>query len=161
MPKARMTARTPEGRPARGGGAHRSGVVSRVARWSIAALLGAAAPGCSRQIEEEPPIPEHRFGTCETWCALMFDPMCPAQPVEVETEEKCFEGCLVEEGVWAPVDGHDDCAATHIPYVDCLASLPCSELQQHFAWRHVVPTQERSSCGGLLRAQLDCQTAHY
>jgi len=121
-----------------------------------------AATGCSRQIEEEPPIPEHRFGTCETWCAMMFDPVCPAAEVEVETEEKCFEGCLVEEGIWAPVgDDQDACAATLIPFVDCLASLPCDELQQHFALVNMVPDEERSSCGALERAQLDCQTAHY
>jgi hypothetical protein len=126
------------------------------------ALLVMVATGCSRQIEEEPPIPEHRIAPCETWCALMLDPVCPAQEVEVKTEEECFEGCIVEAGLWAPVgDDHDDCAATYIPYVDCLASLSCSEIQQHFALTNLVPTEEQSSCGGLLRAQLDCQTAHY
>ena len=163
MSKARpMIAPAPERRPARVGAAHRRSVASPVAGWSLAALLAVATAGCNRQIEEEPPIPEHRFETCETWCALMFDPVCPAQDVEVPTEEECFEGCLVQDIVWAPVgDGEDACAATYILYVECLASLPCSELQQHFALRNVVPDEERSSCGGLLRAQLDCQTAHY
>jgi hypothetical protein len=163
MPKTRrMTAPTPEGRAAKGGTTHRRGVASPVARWSLVALLVTAAPGCSRQIEEEPPIPEHRFEPSETWCALMFDPVCPAQEVAVETEEECFEGLLVEEGVWAPVgDDEDACAATFIPYVDCLASLPCNELQQHFALTNIVRPEERSSCGGLMRAQLDCQAAHY
>jgi hypothetical protein len=121
-----------------------------------------AAPGCSRQIEEEPPIPEHRYEPSETWCALMFDPVCPAQEVEVETEEECFEGMLVLDVAWVPVgDDQDACAATFIPFVDCLASLSCDEIQQHFALTNLVPTEEQSSCGGLLRAQLDCQTAHY
>jgi hypothetical protein len=161
MLRARMAATVPEGRPARGGGAHRWGVASRVARWSIAAVLGAAATGCGRQIEEEPPIPEHRFEPCETWCALIFDPVCP-HDVEVKTEEECFEGCLGQDIVWAPVgDDQDACAATYIPFVDCMATLSCYEIRQHFALRNLVPDEERSSCGGLLRAQLDCQTAHY
>lgn len=91
----------------------------------------------------------------------MFDPVCPAQPVDVKSEQECFDGCVVEEGLWAPVDGQDECAATYVPYVDCLASLPCDELQQHFASINVVPDEELSECGGLFRAQLDCQTAHY
>ena len=152
MPKPRPTSMPLEAAP--------RALTSPMARGSLAAWLVVAA-GCSRHIEEDPPIPEHRYETCETWCALMFDPVCPAQDVEVPTEEECFEGCLVETGIWAPVAGHDECAATHIPYVDCLASLPCDELQQHFALRNVVPNEERSSCGGLLQAQLDCQTAHY
>lgn len=124
-------------------------------------LLVTTALACGRQIEEDPPLPEHRVTTCETWCAMMFDPVCPAQDVEVPTEEECVEGCIVEEGIWAPVDEHDECAATMIPYVDCLAALPCDELQQHFALTNVVPAEQRSSCGDLMRSQLDCQTAHY
>ena len=163
MPKTRRaTACAPENRPAKGGAARRRDVASRVARWALASLLVMAATGCGRQIEEEPPIPEHRFEPSEIWCALMFDPVCPAAEVEVETEEECFEGLLVEEGVWAPVgDEQDACAATFIPYVDCLASLPCDELQLHFALVNIVRSEERSSCGELERAQLDCQTAHY
>jgi hypothetical protein len=95
---------------------------------------------------------------------MMFDPVCPAQDVEVPTEEECFEGCIVKEGVWAPVDGRDECAATQISYVDCLASLPCEELQGHFAAINSledVPPAQWSSCGELARAQLDCQSAHY
>lgn len=123
-----------------------------------------AAPACSRQIEEDPPIPEHRFEPCERWCAMMFDPVCPAQEVEVPTEEACVEGCLVEEGVWAPSEGTDACAATQIPYVECLDALPCDELQQHFAAIRSledVPPTTWSSCGELAGAQLDCQAAHY
>ena len=163
MPKTRRaTASAPGGRPAKGRAARRRDVASRVARWAFVSLLVAAATGCSRQIEEEPSIPEHRFEPCESWCAMMFDPVCPASEVEVETEEKCFEGLLIEEGVWAPVgDEQAACAAPFIPYVDCLASLPCDELQQHFALVNMVPDEERSSCGELLRAQVDCQTAHY
>lgn len=92
---------------------------------------------------------------------MLFDPTCP-QDVEVKTEEECFEGCLVQDIVWAPVGNDQDaCAATYIPFVDCMASLSCGELRQHFALTNLVPTEEQSSCGGLLRAQLDCQTAHY
>lgn len=82
--------------------------------------------------------------------------------MEVETEGECVEGTLVLDILWGPVSEDEDaCAATFIPYVDCLASLPCDELQQHFALTNMVPTEEQSSCGGLLRAQLDCQTLHY
>jgi len=125
-------------------------------------LIMAAGISCGPEIEEAPPVPEHRIETCETWCAMMFDPLCPAQDVEVETEQECYEGCLSEEGVWAPVgEGHDDCAATHIPYVECLDSLSCEEVQQHFELRNVVPAEERSSCGSLLLAQVECQARHY
>lgn len=158
----RATACTPDGSLAGSGAARRRDVTSRVARWALVSLAVAAATGCGRTIEEEPPIPEHRFETCESWCAMMFDPVCPAAEVEVKTEEECFAGCLVEEGTWAPVgDGHDACAATYIPFVDCLASLPCDELQRHFALINMVPDEEQSSCGALQRMQLDCQTAHY
>lgn len=124
-------------------------------------VLALVTMGCSRTIEEDPPIPEHRFEPCESWCGMMFDPVCPAAEIQVPTEEECVEGCSEENGIWAPVDGVDECAATYVPYVDCLASLPCDELQQHFALTNIVPNEERSSCGGLLNAQLDCQTAHY
>jgi hypothetical protein len=162
MPKTRrMTAPAPEGRAANGGTAHQRGIALQVVRWALGGSLVVAGTGCSRQIEEEPPIPEHRYEPCESWCSMIFDPVCP-QEAEVKTEEECFAMCIAEAGIWAPVDDdHDDCAATYIPYVDCLASLPCSELQQHFDLATVVPTEERSSCGGLLQAQLDCQTAHY
>lgn len=134
-------------------------------RWAWALLLVTTAIGCSRHIEEDPPIPEHRLAPCETWCALMFDPVCPAQDVEVPTEEECFEGCIEEEGIWAPVDGRDECAATYVPYVECLADLSCDELHQHFVRGNnihdPIPAVEWSSCGELARAQLDCQTAHY
>jgi hypothetical protein len=134
-----------------------------VARWLVSSLLVVAATGCSRHIEEEPPIPEHRYETTATWCALMFDPECPAQELEgVETEEECFEGVLRLDIVWAPIgDGEDACAATYISFVECLTTLSCSEIQQHFALTNIVPTVERSSCGALEQAQLDCQTAHY
>jgi hypothetical protein len=164
MPTRRMTAPTlaPAGCAAKGGAAHQRGIVSRVGRWALVALLVTTAPGCGPQIEEEPPIPAHRYEPSETWCALMFDPVCPAQAVEVETEEECFEGLLVLDVAWAPVGvDQDACAATFIPYVDCLASLSCDEIQQHFALTNIVPPEERSSCGGLLQAQLDCQSAHY
>lgn len=126
----------------------------------LASLL-LVATACGPSIEEAPPSPEHRLEPCETWCAMMFDPVCPAQDVEVPTEEECVQGCTEEEGIWAPVDGVDECAPTYAPYVDCLSSLPCSELQQHFALTNIVPPSERSSCGSLMQAQLDCQTAHY
>jgi hypothetical protein len=127
----------------------------------VAAALALVIMGCGRTIEEDPPIPEHRIEPCESWCTMMFDPVCPAQDVAVPTEEECVEGCSTNELLWAPVAGEDECAATYFPYVDCLESLSCDELQQHFALRNVVPTDEQSSCGGLLQAQLDCQTAHY
>lgn len=91
----------------------------------------------------------------------MFDPVCPAQEVEVPTAHECVEHCLVEEGIWAPVDGVDTCAPTQLPYVECLESLRCDELQQHFALTNEVPIEEQSSCGGLLLAQLECQAEHY
>ena len=91
----------------------------------------------------------------------MFDPVCPAQEVEVPSEEECVQGCMEEEGIWAPVDGVDECAPTYVPYVECLETLSCDELQQHFDLINVVPAVERSRCGGLTQAQLDCQSAHY
>jgi hypothetical protein len=132
---------------------------SKVAGWLVMSIV-VVASGCSRTIEQEPPIPEHRIAPCETWCALMFDPVCPAQEVEVDSERECFEMCVAEADIWVPVDeSHDDCAATYAPYVDCLASLSCGELQQHFDLATVVPAAERSSCGGLLQEQLECQAA--
>ena len=123
-------------------------------------LLVATALACGRQIEEDPPIPEHRLEPCESWCAMLFDPACP-QPVEVESEEACVEGCLRQDIVWAPIDdAHDACAATYLPFIDCMDSLSCSERNDHFARTNLVPTEEQSSCGTLLRAQLDCQSAH-
>lgn len=86
----------------------------------------------------------------------MFDPVCPAQEVEVPTEEECFEGCIVEDGIWVPIDGHDECAATEISYVDCVASLPCDELQRHFALINDLPPDELP-CGEALRTKLECQ----
>ena len=161
MPKPRPTAPAPTGRLPKLEAAPRRRITSPMARWSLAAWLVAASTGCNRHIEEDPPIPEHRYETCETWCSMIFDPTCPLE-AEVPTEEECFEGCLVQDIVWAPIgDGQDACAATYIPFVDCMASLSCSERRQHFALRNVVPDEERSSCGVLLRPQLDCQTAHY
>jgi hypothetical protein len=132
--------------------------------WVLVLILGTVT-GCTRHIEEEPPIPEHRIQPCESWCAMMFDPVCPAQDVDVPTEEQCVELCTEEDGIWAPVDGEDECAATYASYVQCLASLTCDEVQQHFAaandLQHVVPPVEWSSCGPVASAQLDCQTEHY
>jgi hypothetical protein len=128
----------------------------------LAALL-LVATACGRRIEDES-VPEHRIEPCESWCSMMFDPVCPAQEVEVPTEEECVQGCSEEEGIWAPVDGVDECAATYVPYVECLASLPCDELQGHFVAINSledVPAAEWSSCGTLARVQLDCQSAHY
>lgn len=136
---------------------------SRASRrgWVLTWLLVAIPSACSRHIEEEPPIPEHRLAPCETWCSLMFDPVCPATDVAVKTEEECFDYCTAADHVWAPTgDEHDDCAATYIPYVDCMASLSCGEIQHHFASANVVSPEEQSSCGGLLQAQLDCQDSH-
>lgn len=128
----------------------------RVLTW----LLVAITTACSRHIEEEPPIPEHRLEPCETWCAMLFDSACP-QPVEVESEEACFDGCLAQDIVWAPVgDDQDACESTYVPYVDCMASLSCAERTRHFDLINAVPDEELSACGGLLRAQLDCQAAH-
>ena len=129
----------------------------------VICLLVVSATGCSRHIEDEPPIPEHRYETTESWCALMFDPECPAQELEdVKDEEECFDKVLRLDIVWAPIgDGEDACAATLIPFVDCLTTLSCSEIQQHFALTNIVPAEDRSSCGALAQAQLDCQTAHY
>lgn len=128
--------------------------------WVLALLVGAAT-ACTRHIEEEPPIPEHRIEPCESWCAMMFDPVCPAQDVEVPTEEQCVELCTEEDGIWAPVDGEDECAVSLIRLVDCLASLTCDELQGHFAAPVLAPPVEWSSCGGLAQVQLECQAAHY
>jgi hypothetical protein len=132
-----------------------------LARWSITSLLIIGSTGCSRHIEEDPPIPAHRYEPSETWCAMLFDPQCPLD-FEVETEEECFEEMLVFEVGWAPVgEDEDACAATFIPYIECMASLPCEERHQHFELLNMVPIAEVSSCGGLNRAQLDCQSAHY
>jgi len=140
--------------------AHQSLKVA-VKRWLHVSLLMVVTTGCSRQIEEDPPIPEHRIETCGKWCAMIFDPECP-EGVEVDTEAECLEMCTNSYGVWAPEsDGHDDCAATYIPFVDCMASLSCDERREHFDLVNIVPTEEQSSCGALLRLQLDCQTAHY
>jgi hypothetical protein len=132
------------------------------ARWSSIALVVVAAAACSRHIEEEPPIPEHRIQPCRTWCAMLFDPECP-QDVEVKDEAECFEHCTTNEPVWGPTNenGDDPCAATYIPLVNCIAALSCEERDQHFALRNVVPNEERSSCGDLLRPQLDCQREYY
>lgn len=93
---------------------------------------------------------------------MMFDPICPAQEVAVPTEEECVESCAREDIVWAPIgDDEDACTPTFVPYVDCLTTLSCDEVQRHFILRNMAPDEERSSCGGLLRAQLNCQTAHY
>jgi len=133
-----------------------------MAQWSVLSLLVVSATGCNRHIEEEPPIPEHRYETSATWCALLFDPECPQEVEDVKTEEECFEKVLRLDIAWAPVgDDEDACAATFIPFVDCMTTLSCSELRRHFTLVNVVPTVERSSCGALEQAQLDCQTAHY
>lgn len=125
-------------------------------------LLVISTLACGPQLEEPSPTPEHRIEPCETWCAMMFDPTCPPRELEVETQQECFEGCIEEEGVWAPIDAdHDDCAATYIPFVECMDSLTCEELQQHFASINMVPAEEQSSCGPLLAAQLECQVEHY
>ena len=92
----------------------------------------------------------------------MFDPECPQELEGIETEEECFEDVLRLDIVWAPVgDDEDACAETLIPFVECMTTLSCSELQRHFALVNVVPTVERSSCGTLAQEQLDCQNAHY
>jgi len=154
-----MAALVPVHRPVKGGAAHPR-VTSPRAHGSALALLFALTIGCSRQIEEDPPIPEHRIEPCETWCAMIFDPECPIE-VEVKTEQECFDSCSTADHVWAPVDdGMDACAATRIPYGDCMASLSCDERHQHFALVNIVPPAERSSCGTLLQAQLDCQDEH-
>lgn len=90
---------------------------------------------------------------------MIFDPECP-QDVEVKSETECFEYCT-ESGAWGmDDDGHDACAETYIPLVDCIVALSCEERNRHFALRNMVPDEERSSCGVLLPPQLDCQTEH-
>lgn len=92
---------------------------------------------------------------------MLFEPACP-QEVEVEREDACVDRCTVNETVWAPVDdGHDACAPTQIAYTDCVAMLSCEERTQHFELLDEVVVEDRLSCGMQLRAQLDCQTAHY
>lgn len=131
----------------------RSSAVWSVAVWLVAAL------GCGPSIEEEPPIPEHRIESCEIWCGMMLDPVCPAQEVEVETQDECVDGCGRNEVPWGDAgEGEDACATTFIPYVDCLAMLSCDELQQHFIRASQgVAYEERSSCGELMEAQQECQ----
>ena len=120
--------------------------------------LVALVVGCGPRIEEEPPIPEHRIEPSETWCALMLDPVCPAQQIGTRDEEECVENAARDDVFWGRTEeGEDVCAETYTTYIECLATLPCDELQQHFALTNMVPTVEVSSCGGLLRAQLDCQ----
>jgi len=136
-------------------------LASRLTRSLALLLLATVATACNRHIEEDPPIPEHRIAPCETWCAMMFDPVCPAAEVEVPTEEECVENCSEEEGIWCPVDGVDECAATYVANVECLAALPCDELQGHFDAPVLTPVVEWSSCGAMTQAQLDCQAAHY
>jgi hypothetical protein len=126
-------------------------------------LLVILASACSRHIEDDS-VPEHRIEPSQSWCAMLFDPMCPIAGVQVPTEEECVENVSENDVVWAPVDGVDECAATYLPLVECLAALPCEERQDHFAAvasDESIPTSEYSSCGPLVRPQLDCQTAHY
>ena len=144
------------------GEGNHGGIALPLSRCLVISWVVAATLGCSRQIEEEPPVPEHRWASCETWCALMFDPVCPAQDVAVPTEEECVEHCAHEDGLWAPVgDGVDACGPTHIEYIDCLTTLSCEEIQRHFVQVNLIPPQDPPECGGLLRVQLDCQSAHY
>lgn len=130
---------------------------------AVLALLVATVLACGPRIEEDPPIPEHRLTTCETWCSMMFDPVCPAQDVEVPTEDECVEGCSTNEVLWGTVDGADECAATNVASVDCVAALACDERRQHFERvpnYEDLPPAEWSSCGELTWAQLECQLAH-
>lgn len=134
-----------------------SGSSSTVRGLTIMVALMTMVVGCGPRIEEEPPIPEHRVEPSETWCALMLDPVCPAQQIGAETEAECFEIIARDDVFWGRTEeGEDECAEIYASYIECLAMLPCDELQQHFVLTE-VPTVERSSCGGLLRAQLDCQ----
>jgi len=88
----------------------------------------------------------------------MLDPVCPAQQIGTRDEEECVENAARDDVFWGRTEeGEDVCAETYTTYIECLATLPCDELQQHFALTNMVPTVEVSSCGGLLRAQLDCQ----
>jgi len=91
---------------------------------------------------------------------MIFDPACP-QDVVVETEEECVDSCVSGDDIWAPIDReHDACAATYIPYVECMSMLTCEEFEPHFRAVDQLPTNELA-CGDLLRPQLDCQTAHH
>jgi hypothetical protein len=137
-------------------------LTSAPAICSLGALL-LVATACGRRIEDES-VPEHRIEPCETWCSMMFDPVCPATEVGVPTEEGCVESCSTNEVVWGAVDDEDECAPTYLPYVECLASLPCAELQGHFdaiESLEDVPPSTWSSCGELTSTQLECQAAHY
>jgi hypothetical protein len=160
-----MSSMRPASAPGRDGPPAMAGAAQRHrSQWLTASLLAVAiaAPiACGPRIEEDPPIPAHRLEPCESWCSMMFDPVCPATEVEVPTEEECIEGCSTNELLWGTVDDEDECAPTYLPYVECLASLPCGELQQHFDRDIHVPPVEWSSCGGFAQAQLDCQAAHY
>ena len=134
-----------------------SGCSITVRGLTMAALV-ATVVGCGPRIEQEPPIPEHRIEPSETWCALMLDPVCPAQQIGAKDEAECFEIIARDDVFWGRTDeGEDVCAETYTAYIECLAMLSCDELQQHFTLTNVVPDEERSSCGGLARAQLDCQ----
>lgn len=137
----------------------RRGTGGAVLAGSLAALLIAAAPSCSRHIEEEPPIPEHRLEPCQTRCEMLFDPACPARELEVATEEECFESCIAEEGIWVPIDGHDQCAATEIAYIECVAALPCDEIRRHYALINERPIVDLP-CAETLVAKAECQLAH-
>ena len=124
-------------------------------------LVVIVAGGCGPRIDAPEPIPEHRIEPCEQWCAMIFDPACP-QDVVVETEDECFESCSTNELTWAPADEeHDACALTYVPFVDCMAALSCEDREEHYASMNEVSPEEQSSCGALLRSQLDCQTEHY
>jgi len=135
---------------------------SRRGSWRMLAvgLVVIVAGGCGPRIDAPELIPEHRIEPCEQWCAMIFDPACP-KDVVVETEEECVESCATSEVTWAPVEGdHDACAETFAPFVDCMAMSTCEELEPHFRAVDQLPLVELA-CGELLRAQLDCQTAHY
>lgn len=90
---------------------------------------------------------------------MMLDPVCPAQEVEVETQDDCVEGCGRTDALWGRnQEGEDVCTTTFLPYLDCLTMLSCSELQQHFVLSSEgAPYEERSSCGELMQEQLECQ----
>ncbi|MCA9654769.1 MAG: hypothetical protein H6712_30535 [Myxococcales bacterium] len=125
---------------------------------AVVVALVLCTGACGPRVEEEAPIPEYRIETCESWCSLMFDPTCPPQEIEVETERECVEVCAHNEVVWGETPDGDACAPTLVPYVDCLATMSCEEIQEHFVLANSGgPYQEQSSCGESLRRQLDCQ----
>ena len=128
----------------------------RRASWSwivgLAFAFGGLYSGCSRTIEEEPEYPPYREPTCQTWCEIVGGECGNFNPEFPPDIDECASNCAVGDGSrWIREEDGSDCSESFIAYVDCVSTLTCEELEEHWP-----TTAIERPCGTEHRAWQEC-----